>query len=252
MNRKISKEKTSFGFRNIDEKKKTKKVKEVFDTVSSNYDLMNDLLSFGVHRLWKRVAVNKCNLRPHHKILDLAGGTGDMVKLMSPKINEKGMLVLSDINQKMLHFGRDKLIDEGLTNVLTIQLDAQNLPFKENSFDVISIAFGLRNIANKKKSLRSALYCLKPGGLISILEFSRPTNENIREIYDLYSYEVIPKLGEIVAKSDESYRYLAESIRMHPNQGELIDLMKESGYTYCEYENLSNGIVSIHQGIKPK
>ncbi len=241
-----------FGFHRVDARSKKKMVEEVFDTVSADYDLMNDILSLGVHRLWKRAAVNSCKLRPNYKVLDLAGGTGDMVRLMSSKIDKGGLIVLSDINKKMLETGRDNLIDEGINNVISVLLDAEELPFKENSFDVISIAFGLRNLSNKKKSLESVLRCLKPGGEFVILEFSKPTNHYIRELYDLYSYEVLPKLGEIVANSEESYRYLAESIRMHPNQEELLKLMEDSGYTSCQYENLSNGIVAIHKGIKPK
>ena len=252
MTKKTETKQSFFGFQQVDEENKKKMVEEIFDTVSSDYDLMNDILSLGAHRLWKRAAVNSCKLRPNYKVLDLAGGTGDMVKLMSSKVGEKGLIILSDINKKMLETGRDNIIDKGINNVISVLLDAEELPFKENSFDVISIAFGLRNLSNKQRSLESVLHCLKPGGEFVILEFSKPTNDYIRELYDLYSYEILPKVGEIVANSEESYRYLAESIRMHPNQEELLKLMQDTGYTSCQYENLSNGIVAIHKGIKPK
>jgi demethylmenaquinone methyltransferase/2-methoxy-6-polyprenyl-1,4-benzoquinol methylase len=171
---------------------------------------------------------------------------------MAPRLNHEGTAILSDINEKMLVSGRDKLIDSGISNFLSVQIDAQTLPFTQDSFDVISIAFGLRNVTDKKRALNSILDCLKPGGKLLVLEFSKPTNEILREIYDFYSFEIIPKLGEIVLSSEESYRYLAESIRMHPNQEELKDLFEECGFENCNYENLTNGIVAIHTGTKPK
>ena len=171
---------------------------------------------------------------------------------MVPKISKEGLVILSDINENMLVSGRDKLIDSGVTNFNSAQIDAQLLPFKKDTFDLISIAFGLRNVTDKKKTLRSILQCLKPGGRLIVLEFSKPTNEIIREFYDLYSFEIIPKLGEIVLSSEESYRYLAESIRMHPNQDELKELFEECGFEECNYENLTNGVVAIHTGDKPK
>ena len=252
MNAKNPKPKTHFGYQQIDPKDKSQKVKHIFDNVVEGYDLMNDLMSFGIHRIWKRVAVEMSEIRPNSFFLDLAGGTGDMVKLMAPRLSHEGTAILSDINEKMLVSGRDKLIDLGISNFLSVQIDAQILPFKQDSFDVISMAFGLRNVTDKTKALNSVLDCLKPGGKLIVLEFSKPTNEMLREIYDIYSFEIIPKLGEIVLSSEESYHYLAESIRMHPNQEELKDLFEECGFENCNYENLTNGIVAIHTGTKPK
>ena len=252
MNAKNPKPKTHFGYQQIDPKDKSEKVKHIFDNVVEGYDLMNDLMSFGIHRIWKRVAVEMSAIRPNSFFLDLAGGTGDMVKLIAPRLSHEGTAILSDINEKMLVSGRDKLIDLGISNFLSVQIDAQILPFKQDSFDVISIAFGLRNVTDKTKALNSILDSLKPGGKLIVLEFSKPTNEMLREIYDIYSFEIIPKLGEIVLSSEESYRYLAESIRMHPNQEELKDLFEECGFENCNYENLTNGIVAIHTGTKPK
>ena len=252
MNAKNPKPKTHFGYQQIDPKDKSEKVKYIFDNVVEGYDLMNDLMSFGIHRIWKRVAVEMSEIRPNSFFLDLAGGTGDMVKLMAPRLSHEGTAILSDINEKMLVSGRDKLIDLGISNFLSVQIDAQILPFKQDSFDVVSIAFGLRNVTDKTKALNSVLDCLKPGGKLIVLEFSKPTNEMLREIYDIYSFEIIPKLGEIVLSSEESYHYLAESIRMHPNQEELKDLFEECGFENCNYENLTNGIVAIHTGTKPK
>ena len=191
-------------------------------------------------------------IRPGSFVLDLAGGTGDMVKLMAPKLNKEGMIILSDINKKMLSLGRDKLLDSGINNFNALQIDGQLLPFKEGSFDLISIAFGLRNVEDIKKCLNSIFQSLKPGGKLLVLEFSQPSNEIIRELYDLYSFEIIPKLGEIVLSSEESYQYLAESIRMHPKQDKLKNLFEECGFKDCEYENLTNGVVAIHTGKKPK
>tara|TARA_Y100000739_G_C20536772_1_gene431651 strand:+ start:64 stop:828 length:765 start_codon:yes stop_codon:yes gene_type:complete len=238
--------KTSFGFRQVNEKDKAEMVGDVFDSVANNYDLMNDLMSFGIHRLWKKITVETAGLREDFKILDLAGGTGDMVKLMRSKISNQGSIILSDINWSMLNEGRNRLIDEGVEDVQMAQIDAQQLPFKENTFDLITIAFGLRNVTNKKTALESILSSLKPGGKLIILEFSKPTNEFFRELYDLFSFEVIPKIGELVAQSEDSYRYLAESIRMHPTQEELKMLMESAGFSNCNFDNLTNGIVAIH------
>jgi len=249
MSDKIKKE-TSFGFRQIDSHEKSKMVDNVFDTVSKNYDLMNDLMSFGIHRLWKRVAIESSGLRENFKVLDLAGGTGDMVKLMKEKINDKGLIVLSDINRKMLEEGRDRLINEGIEDINLAQIDAQYLPFKNETFDLVTIAFGLRNVTDKEKALKSILGSLKKGGKLIVLEFSKPTNETFREIYDVFSFEVIPKIGEAIANTEESYRYLAESIRMNPTQDELKKLMENCGFNECHYDNLTNGIVAIHSGSK--
>ena len=249
MSDKTSKE-TNFGFRQVDSQEKSKMVGNVFDAVSENYDLMNDLMSFGIHRLWKKVAIESSGLRADFKVLDLAGGTGDMVKLMKERIKEEGLIVLSDINRKMLEEGRDRLIDEGIEGINLAQIDAQYLPFRNDTFDLVTIAFGLRNVTNKEKALKSILGSLKKGGKLIVLEFSKPTNETFREIYDIFSFEVIPKIGEVIANTEESYRYLAESIRMHPTQDELKELMERSGFVECNYDNLTNGIVAIHSGIK--
>jgi demethylmenaquinone methyltransferase / 2-methoxy-6-polyprenyl-1,4-benzoquinol methylase len=249
MSDKTTKE-TNFGFRQVDSQEKSKMVGNVFDEVSENYDLMNDLMSFGIHRLWKKVAIESSGLRADFKVLDLAGGTGDMVKLMKEKVKEEGLIVLSDINRKMLEEGRDRLIDEGIEGINLAQIDAQYLPFKNETFDLVTIAFGLRNVTSKEKALKSILGSLKKGGKLIVLEFSKPTNESFREIYDIFSFEVIPKIGEVIANTEESYRYLAESIRMHPTQDELKELMEKSGFIECNYDNLTNGIVAIHSGIK--
>ena len=242
--------KTNFGFKEVDSIIKADLVGNVFDTVSKNYDLMNDLMSFGIHRLWKKVTIETSGIRDDFVVLDLAGGTGDMVKLMREKISDKGMLILSDINQSMLREGRDRLINEGIEGIQTAQIDAQYLPFEDNTFDLITIAFGLRNVTNKEKALQSIHNALKPGGKLVVLEFSRPQNEAFREIYDLFSFEVIPKIGELIAQTEESYRYLAESIRMHPVQEELKKMMEDSGFTKCKFDNLTNGVVAIHSGQK--
>ena len=241
---------TSFGFRQVEEKDKADLVGDVFDSVAQNYDLMNDLMSFGIHRLWKKIAVETSGLREDFIVLDLAGGTGDMVKLMRSKISNKGSIILSDINWSMLKEGRGRLIDEGVEDVQIAQIDAQYLPFKDNTFDLITIAFGLRNVTDKKSALESILSSLKPGGKLMILEFSKPTNEFFRELYDIFSFEVIPKIGEFVAQSEDSYRYLAESIRMHPTQEELKDLMESVGFSNCNFDDLTNGVVAIHSGKK--
>ena len=247
---KDNKDKTNFGFKEVDSDMKANLVGNVFDTVSRNYDLMNDLMSFGIHRLWKRITIETTGIRNDFKVLDLAGGTGDMVKLMREKISEKGTLILSDINASMLEEGRNRLIDQGIEDVHMAQIDAQFLPFEDDTFDLITIAFGLRNVTHKEKALQSILKALKPGGKLVILEFSKPQNEVFREIYDLFSFEVIPKIGELIAQTEESYRYLAESIRMHPTQEELKEMLEKSGFTKCKYENLTNGIVAIHSGQK--
>ena len=248
--KKDNKNKTNFGFKEVDSDKKADLVGSVFDTVSENYDLMNDLMSFGIHRLWKKVTIETSGIKSDFVVLDLAGGTGDMVKLMRDKISDKGTLILSDINASMLNEGRNRLIDEGIKDIQTAQIDAQYLPFQDNTFDLITIAFGLRNVTDKEKALESINKALKPGGKLIILEFSKPQNEVFREIYDLFSFEVIPKIGEFIAQTEESYRYLAESIRMHPTQEELKDMLEDCGFTKCRYENLTNGIVAIHSGQK--
>ena len=241
---------SNFGFLEVEAEEKPKLVNEVFDNVAENYDLMNDLLSFGAHRLWKRIAVELSSVREDFKILDLAGGTGDLTKLLSSKINKNGQLILSDFNKKMLLEGRNRLIDSGINNVSYAQINAQNLPFKPESFNLITIAFGLRNFTDKNLALKEIYNCLKSGGSLMVLEFSKPENEILRELYDLYSFEIMPIIGSLVAKSSESYSYLAESIRMHPDQNALKKLMISEGFERCKYHNLSAGIVALHLGFK--
>ena len=248
--KKDNKPKTNFGYKEVDSNKKAELVGDVFDKVSKNYDLMNDLMSFGIHRLWKKVTIETSGIKEDFTVLDLAGGTGDMVKLMRDKISDKGTLILSDINASMLNEGRNRLIDDGIKDFHAAQIDAQFLPFEDDTFDLITIAFGLRNVTDKEKALESINKALKPGGKLIILEFSRPKNEVFREIYDLFSFEVIPKIGEFIAQTEESYRYLAESIRMHPTQEELKKMLEDNGFTKCKYENLTNGVVAIHSGQK--
>ena len=240
----------NFGFLEVDAEEKAKLVNKVFDNVAENYDLMNDLLSFGAHRLWKRVAIEVASVREDFKILDLAGGTGDITKLLSSKIKEKGQLILSDYNGKMLTEGRNRLIDSGINNVNYAQINAQKLPFKNKSFDLITIAFGIRNFADKKEALKAIFQCLKPGGSVMVLEFSKPQNSVLKELYDLYSFEVMPIIGDLITNSSESYSYLAESIRMHPDQEELKSIFEDCGFSDCNYQNLMNGIVAIHKGYK--
>tara|TARA_B110000014_G_C20113118_1_gene586953 strand:+ start:124 stop:882 length:759 start_codon:yes stop_codon:yes gene_type:complete len=242
--------KSNFGFIEVDTEEKPKLVNEVFDNVSEYYDLMNDLLSFGAHRLWKRLAVELSSIREDFKVLDIAGGTGDITKLISSKIGEGGQLILSDFNKKMLLEGRNRLLDSGINNVSYAQINAQYLPFNDDSFDLVTVAFGLRNFAEKEIALESIYNSLKPKGSLMVLEFSKPQNEVFKELYDLYSFEVMPIIGNLITKSSESYRYLAESIRMHPDQDELKALFEETGFTNCSYENLFNGIVAIHRGFK--
>ena len=224
------KKKTSFGYAYVDEDQKQKLVGEVFSNVAENYDLMNDLMSFGLHRLWKRIAVETSSVRENYTVLDLAGGTGDITKLLRHKVSDKGHLILSDINWSMLIAGRDKLIDEGVFDIDLAQINAESLPFADNTFDLITIAFGLRNVTDKQKVLDSALKALKQRGKLVILEFSRPQNDSFREIYDLFSFEIIPQIGKIVAEDENSYRYLAESIRMHPTQEELKEMLENTSF----------------------
>jgi len=252
MNKKENNKTTSFGFEAVTEEEKTGKVKEVFDSVATNYDLMNDLMSMGIHRLWKRFMLSQTSLKMGMKALDVAGGTGDIAVLLREQVGESGLVVMTDINPSMLKEGRSRLLDKGkLKNIQVIQCDAEQLPFDDDHFDCVTIAFGLRNITDKEKALSSILYCLKPGGNFIILEFSKPKNEMIREIYDIYSFEIMPKIGEIIAKDGDSYKYLAESIRMYPPPEEMKELMKKIGFVRCKYEYLTQGIVSIHSGSKP-
>ena len=242
---------THFGFKQVDEKEKVNLVRGVFDSVASQYDVMNDLMSLGVHRIWKRVAVQLSNVREGERVLDLAGGTGDLTTLFSKRTGKKGNIVLADINSEMLRTGRDRLIDRGLIEGVTYaQVNAECLPFEDNTFDCVCIAFGLRNVTDKDAALRSMYRVLKPGGRVIILEFSHPTDKVTEKVYDFYSFKLLPKIGKFVAKDEESYRYLAESIRMHPKQDKLKEMMQEAGLERCEYFNMSQGIVAVHRGYK--
>lgn len=242
---------THFGFREVPSEEKAGMVRSVFDSVAEKYDVMNDLMSLGIHRIWKRVAIQLSHVRSGEKVLDLAGGTGDMTRLFKDRVGHKGLVILSDINAEMLSRGRDRLIDEGLIEgVHYAQIDAEKIPFEDNSFECVCIAFGLRNVTNKDEALKSMLRVLKPGGRAIILEFSEVQGLGFRKLYDFYSFKALPLIGRLVANDEESYRYLAESIRMHPNQEKLKQMMIDAGFQRAEYFNLTQGIVSIHRGYK--
>ena len=243
---------THFGYKQVNVEEKAGKVAEVFHSVAGNYDLMNDLMSGGVHRLWKRVTIEMSGVRPGHHVLDIAGGTGDLTAKFSRIVGPEGTVVLADINDSMLKVGRDRLVDRGITdNVRFSQADAQYLPFPDNTFDVITIAFGLRNVTDKDMALRSMLRVLKPGGKLLVLEFSKPPNQLLSKIYDGYSFNILPKLGKLFANDADSYQYLAESIRMHPDQETLMGMMKNAGFANTDYHNMTGGIVALHRGVKP-
>ncbi len=240
-----------FGYQQIPIQQKTAKVAEVFRSVADKYDLMNDLMSLGIHRLWKRFAIALTNARPGQHILDLAGGTGDLAKQLAKQVGEKGKVCLTDINEHMLGVGRDRLIDKGIfANVHYIQANAESLPFAVNTFDRITIAFGLRNVTDKAKALNAMFQVLKPGGHVIILEFSKPVLPLLQQIYDAYSFNLLPKLGQLVANDAKSYQYLVESIRMHPSQEDLKTLILNAGFDECEYFNLNGGIVALHRAHK--
>lgn len=242
---------THFGYQKVAKKDKARRVRKVFDSVARNYDVMNDLMSFGIHRLWKKMAVQLANVRDADCVLDLAGGTGDLSRLLIKRVGKEGTVILADINSQMLQIGRDRLINRGLIdNINYTQVNAEYLPFADNSFDCICIAFGLRNITNKDTALRSMYRVLKPGGRVIILEFSHPINKITEKMYDFYSFQMIPKLGAIFAQDEDSYRYLAESIRMHPTQDKLKQMMVDAGLERCEYFNMNQGIVAVHRGYK--
>ena len=248
----IQKDTTHFGYQKVPVENKAERVAEVFHSVASKYDIMNDLLSMGVHRIWKRFTIELSGVRAGHQVLDVAGGTGDLTRYFSRLVGPTGKVVLSDINDSMLNMGRDRLIDQGFTgNVEYVQANAECLPFADNSFDCITIAFGLRNVTDKDAALRSLTRVLKPGGRLLVLEFSKPGNPLLSKIYDTYSFSILPKLGKLVANDSESYQYLAESIRMHPDQETLKEMMQTAGLTQCQYHNMSGGIVALHWGIKP-
>ena len=242
---------THFGFKRVAAEEKASMVRGVFDSVAEHYDIMNDLMSMGVHRIWKRIAVQLSNVRKGEQVLDLAGGTGDLTTLFEQRVGAEGNVVLADINAQMLRTGRNRLIDRGLVgNVQYTQVNAECLPFADNSFDCVCIAFGLRNVTDKDAALRSMFRVLKPGGRAIVLEFSHPIDPITEKVYDFYSFKLLPKIGKWVAKDEDSYRYLAESIRMHPKQDELKAMMETAGFERCEYFNMTQGIVAVHRGYK--
>ncbi len=239
---------THFGYKTVDAGDKADLVRDVFDSVATRYDLMNDLMSGGMHRLWKRHTVAEARVRPGHRVLDLAGGTGDLTKRFAELVGDRGEVVLADINAAMLAEGRRRLVDAGVTgNVSIVQADAEKLPFADRSFDRVCIAFGLRNVTHKDVALAEMYRVLKPGGRMLILEFSKPA-DFLKPAYDLYSFKVLPALGRLVASDPDSYQYLAESIRMHPDQETLLDMLKDAGFENCRYQNLAGGVVALHVG----
>ncbi len=241
---------THFGYETVDVDDKARRVRGVFDSVAGNYDLMNDLMSAGIHRVWKRHTVGVAAVRPGQRVLDLAGGTGDLTLAFARRVGDKGQVVLADINAAMLEQGRDRLLDEGIAgNVDIAQCDAESLPFADSSFDLVTIAFGLRNVTHKERALAEMHRVLAPGGRLLVLEFSKPT-ELLKPAYDLFSFSVLPALGKLVAGDADSYRYLAESIRMHPDQDTLKGMFEAAGLERCKYENLTGGIVALHSGTR--
>ena len=251
MNDQPDRETTHFGYQQVPASEKANKVASVFDSVASKYDLMNDLLSFGIHRWWKRFAITLTGVKAGDRVLDLAGGTGDLAARLAPLVGPRGRVVLADINAAMLEEGRRRLTDAGMVgNLVYVQADAEQLPFPDNTFDGITIAFGLRNVTHKDRALGAMQRALKPGGCAVILEFSHPTAPGLKPAYDLYSFTVMPLVGKLVAGDADSYRYLAESIRLHPDQETLRKMMARAGFERCEYFNLSGGIVAAHRGYK--
>jgi len=240
---------THFGFRTVDPGEKAGLVRGVFASVASKYDVMNDLMSFGVHRLWKRFAIELAGVRPGQRVLDLASGTGDLADRFADLVGPDGLVLMTDINAAMLHVGRDRMLDRGHAgNLAFAQVDAEALPFPVDSFDLITIAFGLRNVTHKEKALAAMYRALRPGGRALVLEFSKPVNRPLEKLYDLYSFHILPRMGELVAKDADSYRYLAESIRVFPDQPTLAQMMRDAGFDDCRWHNLTGGIVAVHRG----
>src|SRR5215212_4686063 len=242
---------TDFGYEQVPWGEKARRVRGVFDSVAGNYDVMNDLMSGGMHRLWKRFTLGLANLHSGQKALDVAGGTGDLAAGLARQVGHRGLVVLTDINAEMLARGRDRLINEGLVeNVRCAQVNAERLPFADALFDCVTIAFGLRNVTDKAAALASMRRVLKPGGQLLVLEFSHPAVPALKPLYDMYSFRVLPFLGRVVAQDEASYRYLAESIRMHPDQETLLAMLRDAGLEDCRYHNLSGGIVAVHRGYR--
>ena len=239
---------THFGFQTVDEREKARRVRGVFDSVASRYDVMNDLMSMGMHRLWKSYTMAVADVRPGHHVLDIAGGTGDLSLAFAKRVGPTGRVVHTDINEAMLRTGRDRLIDLGVV-LPTMVCDAEQLPFPDQYFDRVSVAFGLRNMTHKDQALREMCRVLKPGGKLLVLEFSKVAKP-LEKAYDWYSFNILPQLGRWVARDEASYRYLAESIRMHPDQEALKDLMKQNGFGHVDIHNMSAGIVALHVGIR--
>ena len=244
-------EETHFGYKTVNKAEKQARVADVFTSVAKKYDIMNDLMSFGIHRLWKRYAISLSGVRAGQRVLDIAGGTGDLAKVFSREVGRNGHVVLSDINAAMLEVGRERLINAGCNNVDFVLANAETLaPFDDESFDLVTISFGLRNVTDKDAALRSMYRVLKPGGRLLILEFSKPVFEPLSKAYDLYSFTALPVMGKLIANDSESYQYLAESIRMHPDQQTLKQMMQQAGFENCDYHNLTAGIVAVHRGFK--
>lgn len=240
---------THFGYREVPKNDKANLVGEVFHSVAPKYDLMNDVMSLGMHRLWKRFTLNEANVRPGQAVLDVASGTGDLAKVFAKQVGH-GQLIMTDINEAMLQIGRDRLLDEGVSHLCCVQADAECLPFADNYFDCITIAFGLRNVTDKEAALSSMYRVLKPGGKLLILEFSHPPIPIINKLYDIYSFNLIPKIGELIANDRNSYQYLVESIRKHPDQETMKAMMLAAQFEEVTYFNLSGGIVALHKGYK--
>ncbi|PTB83205.1 bifunctional demethylmenaquinone methyltransferase/2-methoxy-6-polyprenyl-1,4-benzoquinol methylase UbiE [Pseudidiomarina aestuarii] len=246
-----SKDTIDFGYQQVDKEAKQGLVANVFNSVAKKYDVMNDVMSFGIHRLWKRYTIDCSGVRSGMKVLDLAGGTGDLTAQFSRRVGPTGEVVLADINEAMLEVGKDKLRNLGIvSNVSYQQANAEELPFEDDTFDIITIAFGLRNVTDKQKALESMHRVLKPGGRLLVLEFSKPEPPMLSQMYDFYSFNILPKMGQVIAGDAESYQYLAESIRMHPDQETLKGMMETAGYENVTYTNLTGGIVALHRGFK--
>ena len=241
---------THFGYKQVDVEKKQSLVKGVFDSVAGKYDLMNDVMSLGVHRLWKNYTIASSNVSNGDQVLDIAGGTGDLTIKYRKKVGPTGKVILSDINNSMLYEGRKNLLNHGVIDVDFVQANAESLPFKDNTFDCVSIAFGLRNVTDKDAALKQMCRVLKKGGTLLILEFSKVENQMLEKAYDFYSFNLIPKFGDFFANDEDSYQYLAESIRKHPDQETLKTMVLDAGFEFCEYHNLSGGIVALHKAIK--